>query len=243
MAECAPGLKTVAQCPRTVQALPEPVLEYILGHLSPYKDLLQCRLVCRNWVPVVDCKYSAAISVDGNIVYFTATISKLSRDFQACLAEGNLQWRHFDPLAGPSIAGRYSHSACRVGSSLFVFGGCTASFTTFNDLWRFDLTTRTWERPRALGGYPPPKSCATLVSYKRSLILFGGWTFSSLSPMMNAWKTFNHVHEYNLDTQKWTLLETVNEGPGVSGHSARIIDDRMIVFGWRSTSLAAKFGF
>ena len=51
------------------------------------------------------------------------------------------------------ITERYSHSACYHNKSVYIFGGCTLSNTTFNDLWRFDLATRKWIRPVALGGY------------------------------------------------------------------------------------------
>ena len=47
-----------------------------------------------------------------------------------------------------NISKRYSHSAVFYPASLamFVFGGCTSSSSTFNDLWTLDLSTRTWAR-------------------------------------------------------------------------------------------------
>ena len=59
--------------------------------------------------------------------------------------------------------------------SVFIFGGCTSTSTTFNDLWRLDPTTREWSRILANGTYPSPKACATLVKSKPGeLMLFGG---------------------------------------------------------------------
>lgn len=66
---------------------------------------------------------------------------------------------------------------------MYVFGGCTSTNTTFNDLWKLNLSSRTWVRPLPTGSYPSPKACATLVCYKDSLILYGGWTQSSSSPL------------------------------------------------------------
>ena len=65
------------------------------------------------------------------------------------------------------VGKRYSHSAAfHPGSdSMFVFGGCTSSATTFCDLWRLDLTTRTWHLMQTTGTYPSPKACAVLVRY------------------------------------------------------------------------------
>ena len=53
----------------------------------------------------------------------------------------------------------FSHSATYDDDtfSMFVFGGCTSTSTTFNDLWRFDLSTRSWSRPLSTGTYPSPK--------------------------------------------------------------------------------------
>ena len=46
----------------------------------------------------------------------------------------------------------FSHSAVYDDASLsmYVFGGCTSASTTFNDLWRLDLTNR-WGRMFPLG--------------------------------------------------------------------------------------------
>ena len=51
------------------------------------------------------------------------------------------------------ISERYSHSSCYHDKAIYVFGGCTSSSTTFNDLWRFDLSTRQWIRPLAIGRF------------------------------------------------------------------------------------------
>ena len=59
--------------------------------------------------------------------------------------------------------------------SVFIFGGCTSTSTTFNDLWRLNTTTREWSRPISTGSFPNPKACATLVKSKPGeLMLFGG---------------------------------------------------------------------
>jgi len=68
-------------------------------------------------------------------------------------------------------------------NSMYVFGGCTSTSTTFNDLWRLDLNKRQWIRPLTMGTYPSPKACASLVCYKDALILFGGWTHPSPYPL------------------------------------------------------------
>lgn len=104
--------------------------------------------------------------------------------FQKSVAFGSLQWSSL-PSAHwvPVIGKRHSHSACIYKNSMYVFGGCTATWTTFNDLWQLDLGTRSWIRPITMGNYPSPKACATMLYYKKSLILFGGWSHPSSYPL------------------------------------------------------------
>lgn len=61
-----------------------------------------------------------------------------------------------------------------VDDSMYVFGGFTSSFSSFNDLWKFDLSARTWTRIGVQGKCPVPKAGATMVTYEDKLILFGG---------------------------------------------------------------------
>lgn len=147
------------------------------------------------------------------------------------LVSHNIEWHHYYPCGGPSISPRYSHSACCLLESLYIFGGCTIANTTFNDLWRFDLETRCWIRPIATGTFPPPKACASFVAYGKHLILFGGWSHSSPFPIHQEWRIFNHVHSFDTDTNRWTLIESRSHCPPLAGHSACIMGDEMIVFG------------
>lgn len=65
---------------------------------------------------------------------------------------------------------------------MYIFGGCTKTGTTFNDLWKLDLDTRKWERPIPMGTYPSPKACASMVYYNKSFVLFGGWAQPATFP-------------------------------------------------------------
>lgn len=203
----------------TIDDLPYVVFEYILSHLSPYNDLLECKLVSKSWKMSV-----------------MSTIAKMKRDFITSLSESSIEWDHYycpstGGSIGPSISPRYSHSCCCVESKVYVFGGCTIANTTFNDLWRFDLSNRTWIRPIATGTFPSPKACASLVEYKNNLILFGGWTHSSPYPIHQEWRLFNHIHIFDTQTDRWSLIEPKSYCPPIAGHSASIVGDQMVVFG------------
>lgn len=82
-------------------------------------------------------------------------IVKLQRNFCQMLRSNHMCWMYVPSEAGPSITDRYSHCACYFNQSMYIFGGCTSTNTTFNDLWRFDLGTRHWVRPLAMGKLIP----------------------------------------------------------------------------------------
>lgn len=131
----------------------------------------------------------------------------------------------------PIIAGRFAHSAVRQGNSMFVFGGGSSSDTTFNDLWRFDLTHMRWSRPLATGTYPSPKGSASMVAWQDKLVLFGGWRYPSLHPPYQPWCLFDELHYYDLAKDRWLVRNYLPCPPPMAGHSATVHGNRMIVFG------------
>lgn len=162
---------------------------------------------------------------------FLATLETRARKFKTCLRSSNIEWYHYYPLDTPHISARYSHSCCLHSNLMYIFGGCNSGKTTFNDMWTFDLSQRQWIRPISSGNYPPPKACCSLVSYKDKLILFGGWTHSSSNRIHDSWKLFNHIHEFDTKTSRWSLIEVMSDCPPMAGHKACIYGNEMIVFG------------
>lgn len=123
---------------------------------------------------------------------------------------------------------------------MFIFGGGTFEATNFNDLWRFDLSSRKFVRPLSTGSYPPPKSCATFLSHRDKLLLFGGWRYNSTSWPQRECALYNQLHVYDVPNNKWTLIsggqsdqidESADGPPTLARHSATIMNDEMIVFG------------
>lgn len=198
-----------------IDDLPDEVLEYILSLVPPYKDLHNCSLVCKRWQRSVK-----------NVIRHT------QKNLLRAISEFNIMWKDVPPLEmTPTITKRYSHSACRYGNSMYVFGGCTSTSTTFNDLWRLDLNKREWERPLTMGTYPSPKACASIVCYKDALVLFGGWTHPSPYPLHQSWRLFNELHIYSIITKRWTSIHSTTLPPAMAGHSSTIHGHNMVVFG------------
>ncbi|WAR14202.1 FBX42-like protein [Mya arenaria] len=83
------------------------------------------------------------------------------------------------------------------------------------------------------GTYPFPKACATMVVYKDSLILFGGWSHPTPFPLHQAARFFSELHVYKPSLNRWTHLTTLShQSPQpLAGHSASVVRDTMVVFG------------
>ena len=101
---------------------------------------------------------------------------------------------------------RCSHTAVHHDGALYVFGGECASadhYHHYKDLWRFDLKSNTWEELRARGGSAPAaRSGHRAVTWRRSMILFGGFH----EALRSDTRWFNDVHLFDFQTRDWTEL-------------------------------------
>ncbi|OQR72615.1 F-box only protein 42-like [Tropilaelaps mercedesae] len=207
----------------SINDLPEVVLEYILLQLSPYSDLHACSQVNRLW----------------NVLAKRAMV-KIRRDLELAVQSQQLQWftRPLQSSATCShIQKRHSHSCAVLGQRMYVFGGCTSNTsTTYNDLWWYDLGRRVWVKPLSFGTYPPPKACASLITHRGKLVLFGGWAHTSpYYPLYNSWRIFDHIHIYDPVMNCWTEVNRMATSgccPATAGHSATLFrEDKMLLFG------------
>lgn len=201
----------------SIDCIPDEILEYILSLTSPYCDFKSALQVSKRWCSVTK-----------------RVIRHYKHQFQKAIAgigDVELLWQRHQAESGPTVTERYSHSACCYNKSVYVFGGCTSTSTTFNDLWRFDLEWGRWVRPLATGTYPSPKACASLVVYNDSLILFGGWSHPTPYTFHQASKFFNQLNIYSPESNRWTQVVTDNCPDGIAGHGATIVGDLMVVFG------------
>ena len=85
-------------------------------------------------------------------------------------------WRCLTPAAvATAPPPRYSHVAWVHAGALFIYGGDSHGCTKYyGDVWRYDLTDRTWAQVEIPGDRPSPRSGAAGVVAGSSLYLFGG---------------------------------------------------------------------
>ncbi|KAL1397987.1 hypothetical protein pipiens_009322 [Culex pipiens pipiens] len=197
----------------SINDLPNEILEFIFSLVPPYQDLDRCCVVCKRWE-----------SLANNVrIRKKASLQKALTDFNLCWKE------ELFSSQTPSIAARFAHASSLHRNSMFVFGGASSFDTTFNDLWRFDLSRREWVRPISMGSYPSPKAGASLVCYHNALVLFGGWRHSYTPFQMCT--LFDELHQYNVAENRWTIHNLAFGPPPMTGHSATVHRNKMVVFG------------
>ncbi|GIQ87854.1 LOW QUALITY PROTEIN: hypothetical protein KIPB_009985, partial [Kipferlia bialata] len=103
-------------------------------------------------------------------------------------------------IACPLTTTLDSHSATRIGDSVYVFGGSNGSFgnTRFDldTLGRFDIATKTWTRLLGEGGdyLPYARGGHVAADVDGSLVVVGGWQSSlcaSYDPGRDSWTSMD----------------------------------------------------
>ncbi|KAH9513582.1 F-box only protein 42 [Bulinus truncatus] len=210
----------------TLKDMPEEILEHILGFLSPYRDMDAAKLVSKQWHRII----KSVVNQRKRRFYHKLSNGEVS---WTVLSKDNMNYRNVERPYVSCISERHSHSAVYFDGSMYIFGGCTSTNTTFNDLWKFDLTSRQWIRPVAMGTYPSPKACATMVVYRGNLVLFGGW--SHPIPYPNPHQSahfFSELHIYSPSTNRWSHILSIGQEPeALGGHSASVAGHLMVIFG------------
>jgi len=115
-------------------------------------------------------------------------------------------WNFVVPVGDTLIQPRQGHVATRIGTSIFILGGCAVSVNNqdteicLNDMWSFNTTTSEWiqestpEQGDAAGW--TPREGAAIVEVESNLFVFGG---------QNSQQTFTDLLEIRLPTANGKL--------------------------------------
>jgi N-acetylneuraminic acid mutarotase len=116
---------------------------------------------------------------------------------------------------------RNYHSACSIGTNVYIFGGCGGSLPQggtrrLSDLWRYDTLTGTWEDlpcPEGILGRGGPG----FVALDGSLWVIGGF----------VGKEASDIHRFDLTTNTWeTNITVTSTDPDAPAFTARSVFGR-----------------
>lgn len=151
------------------------------------------------------------------------------------------EWKQIkaSPVPTPR-SGHQMVSTAQNGGEIYLFGGEFASpsqlqFLHFRDTWRFQLTTKKWEKLNAPNG-PSARSGHRMVLSKKRIFLFGGFHDNN-----NTFQYFNDSWSFSLETYNWTKLDAAGVPPTPrSGVIMGATDDGKIIVLGGYTKTSAK---
>ncbi|TPP59235.1 hypothetical protein FGIG_06923 [Fasciola gigantica] len=119
--------------------------------------------------------------------------------------ESSLRWQ-CHKLSIPAPTKRFGATILHRDQYVYVFGGATNMFTTFNDLWRFNLDKRTWKRLVVEGELPTPRAHAKGGFVGDILYLFGGCHSFHVPGMHHAGRVewLSDLSSFNINSFCWS---------------------------------------
>ncbi|XP_070211800.1 attractin-like protein 1 isoform X1 [Littorina saxatilis] len=143
-----------------------------------------------------------------------------SKGEDCSLTESDILWERISTSNTPS--GRASHVALLFQDQMWVVGGYSLSNKAQNKLLMHNLKSGVWTEVRENGGatdHPWPLYAHSAVSFQNQLYVYGG--------VRNGQVT-DELRVFNISSGTWTKV--LSSGYPVSGHTAHIVDGKMMVF-------------
>ncbi|KAF8708703.1 hypothetical protein HU200_030085 [Digitaria exilis] len=128
-----------------------------------------------------------------------------------------------DGQAGPSP--RSFHVAVVIDCNMFIFGGRSGG-KRLGDFWMLDTDLWQWSEMTGFGDLPSPREFAAASAIgNRKIVMYGGW---------DGKKWLSDVYIMDTMSLEWTeLAVTGSVPPARCGHSATMIEKRLLIFGGR----------
>jgi N-acetylneuraminic acid mutarotase len=116
---------------------------------------------------------------------------------------------------------RSGHSSVVYGNTMIVFGGYGSDFKNKNDLFFYDIPSKTWKKIKSLLAIPSPRSYHRSVCIQGTMFVYGGKSEDDET---------GDIFALDLKNKTWTI---VGRAPSnLFGHSIALTpDNSTIVFG------------
>lgn len=121
----------------------------------------------------------------------------------------------------PSKRQRSSIAYDKSSSSVFIYGGFEDMSEYYEDIWRFDLVSNTWEElisPSRLTPGPRVSSFMHVLEESRSILLFGGNT--QRGPISDLWLL--DIDNIMVTFIQWEPVVTKGPKPSASAYSGAV---------------------
>lgn len=148
--------------------------------------------------------------------------SRRFQDTQAFSLATN-SWQDWTPAgAKPEIRCLLTAAFDRANRRMIIYGGQRSGF--LDDVWAFDLATRTWTNLTPTQRPPGRWFSSSFVNADGQFVVFGGQAASG---------NVNEVWSFDLAARSWTKLEIANPPAERNGAQAAYVEgeDRFIIFG------------
>ena len=131
-----------------------------------------------------------------------------------------------DGQVGPSS--RAFHIAVAIDCHMFVFGGRSGS-KRLGDFWVLDTDIWQWSELTSFGDLPSPRDFAAASAIgNRKIVMHGGW---------DGKKWLSDVYVFDTISLEWMELSVSGSlPPPRCGHTATMVEKRMLVYGGRGGS-------
>ncbi|XP_020597735.1 tip elongation aberrant protein 1 isoform X2 [Phalaenopsis equestris] len=128
-----------------------------------------------------------------------------------------------DGQVGP--APRAFHIAVAIDCHMFIFGGRSGS-KRLGDFWMLDTDIWQWSELTGFGDLPSPREFAAASSIgNRKIVMYGGW---------DGKKWLSDIYILDTISLEWTELSITGSAPPPRcGHTATMVEKRLLVFGGR----------
>ncbi|KAF9213390.1 Negative regulator of mitotic exit [Podila verticillata] len=172
----------------------------------------------------------SAVNIGQYIIYFGGwdSVTGQCDDSLHVLHTGRKEWNK-PPIQGPLPTPRHSHTACAVGTTMFVFGGQVDSYY-LDEISSFDMKSITqnphWEKIEPQTESPPARSGHCAGVHEGKIYIFGG---------VDADYFYNDIWCFDPRGATWTPIPASGYLPtGRHGHSCTVADGTMYIFGGNS---------
>lgn len=134
------------------------------------------------------------------------------------------RWSEMPSTPATRPESRTDHIMVLHSTDIYIFGGYNGS-SRFNNMYRYELVNKSWQKVDAQGLLPTGRFGHTgaVDESTHHLLVFGGW---------DGRDTLDDLHQYDFHTNVWSPIATTGRSPPHRyRHTAVIYGDSMFVFG------------